>query len=156
MTDLLAPVDKDLLKRIKRMKVVTDKTVVVKAPVKKAKPKKAKAKKVAPDKVTPTRTKWAVRIRNHHTGQTITLGVRYDTRKAAEANATDEHVCHRCNSVDVVPASEGDYMPASQQLGYELGTRRGTGMPTVRKSAGDGISPDSIATSIRAQASASR
>jgi hypothetical protein len=67
--------------------------------------------------------KWAVRLRNRYTGITITLGMRYGTREEAEAHATDEHVCHRCNSVETVPAGER-YESAREQLQRQL-PRRG-------------------------------
>jgi hypothetical protein len=53
-----------------------------------------------------TPTKWAVRLYSKFGPQEITLGMRYDTREEAEAHATDEYVCLRCNRVSVVRAEE--------------------------------------------------
>lgn len=67
----------------------------------------------------PTKFKFAVRLRNRYTGITTTLGHRYDTREDAEAKATDEHVCLRCNSAEVVPSVD-EYVPAREQLRRQI------------------------------------
>lgn len=64
--------------------------------------------------------RWAVRLTSRHTGLSYVLGMRYATREEAEAHATDEQVCHRCNSVSVEQAMT-DYRPVREQLGINRG-----------------------------------
>ena len=51
---------------------------------------------------------WAVCLINKHTRDEIILGMRYGTREEAEAHATDEHVCLRCNNVRIVRIPRGE------------------------------------------------
>ena len=59
-----------------------------------------------------------MRLTNRHTGISFLLGMRYDTREEAEAESTDEHVCHRCNRVNV-ELTDTDYEPVRSQLGIK-------------------------------------
>ena len=51
---------------------------------------------------------WAVRLRNKHTGQVITLSTRYTTQAKAEVASKKE--CGRCNSISVVAVWPGSVL----------------------------------------------
>lgn len=51
--------------------------------------------------------RWAIRLYSKHTGDAITLGIKHETREAAEAYAAKE-VCSRCNGVSFFPVEDDD------------------------------------------------
>lgn len=53
-------------------------------------------------KMVKVKYKFAISLRNNHTGEEIVLGMKHDSREKAEEYA-EKNVCERCNSFSIFP-----------------------------------------------------
>lgn len=55
----------------------------------------------------PENHEWALQLRSKYGGDIRLMGDRWDTREEAQAHATDQFFCTRCNYIDVVAVEKG-------------------------------------------------